>query len=158
MQSNAKTVDEYLTSLPDDRREALIAVRKTILKNLQKGFEEGMQYGCVGYYVPHSIFPDGYHCDPKQPLPFAGFASQKNHMAIYLFCIYADPKTEKKFREEYAATGKRMDIGKSCIRFRKLEDLPLDLIGKTIKSISVEKFVDKYQSTIAGTKAKRKKK
>lgn len=158
MQSNAKTVEEYLASLPEDRREALTIVRQTILKNLDKGFQETMQYGMVGYSVPHSIFPPGYHCDPKQPLPFAGFASQKNFMAIYLYCIYSDTDAEKNFKAEYASTGKKMDMGKCCVRFKKLEDLPLELIGKTIKAITVKKCVDHYQTVLAEMQLNRKKK
>ena len=134
MQSKAKTVEEYLAALPEDRREAVQAVRKVILKNLGKGYEEGMQYGMIGYYVPHSVYPDGYHCDPKQPLPFAGLASQKNHMAIYLMCIYGIEEQERWFREAWARTGKKLDMGKSCVRFKKLEDLPLDCLLYTSPS------------------------
>ncbi len=157
MTSNAKTVEEYLANLPDDRRVAIQAVRKVILKNLPKGYEEGMQYGCIGYFVPHSIYPKGYHCDPKQPLPFAGLASQKNHMAVYLFCIYCDSKEESEFRNAYLETGKRLDMGKSCVRFKKLDDLPLELIGKTIKAITVKKFTDQYESMLSQYKSQKKK-
>ncbi|MCC6130446.1 MAG: DUF1801 domain-containing protein, partial [Acidobacteria bacterium] len=128
MQSKAPTVDEYLASLPEDRRAALAAVRDVIRKNLDPSYEEGMQYGMIGYYVPHSVYPAGYHCDPKQPLPFAGLASQKGHMSLYLMCVYGDSEQEKWFREEWAKTGKKLDMGKSCVRFKKVEDLALGVI------------------------------
>ena len=99
MQSKASTVSEYLASLPEDRRKALNALRKVIKANLDKGFQEGMQYGMIGYFVPHEVYPAGYHCDPKQPLPFASVASQKNHIGIYLFCLYTDPDAVERFRE-----------------------------------------------------------
>lgn len=142
MQSKATTVEEYLSELPADRRMAIDAVRAVILKNLDKDFEEGMQYGMIGYYVPHRIYPAGYHCDPKQPLPFAGLASQTNHMAVYMMCVYGSPEHERWFRTEWAKTGKKLDMGKSCIRFRKLEDLALDVIGESIGRVSAKKFIE----------------
>ncbi|MCP4246534.1 MAG: DUF1801 domain-containing protein [bacterium] len=148
MQSKATTVDEYLAGLPDDRRETLEAVREAILENLPKGYEEGMQYGMIGYYVPHSVYPPGYHCDPQQPLPFAGLASQKNHMALYLMCIYTDPEQAAWFRETWAKTGKKLDMGKSCVRFKKLDDLPLNVIGLAIKRMPVKKFIERYESVV----------
>src|SRR5262245_46375556 len=138
MISKAKTVAEYLASLPPDRRTAIEAVRKVILKNLDKDYEEGMQYGMIGYYVPHRIFPQGYHCDPKQPLNFAGLASQKNHMALYLMCYY---NNETWLREAWAKTGKKLDMGKACIRFKKLDDLPLEVIGEAIHRIPAKKYI-----------------
>jgi hypothetical protein len=154
MTSQAKTVAEYLAELPEDRRAAISAVRDVILKNLPKGYEEGMQYGLIGYFVPHSIFPAGYHCDPKQPLPFAGLGSQKNHMAVYLMCVYGSQEQENWFREEYAKTGKKLDMGKSCVRFKKLDDLPLELIGKVIARVPVEKYVASYQEARAQSSRK----
>ena len=148
MQSKAKTVDQYLASLPADRREVLEAVRAVVLENLSKGYEEGMQYGMIGYYVPHSVYPAGYHCDPKQPLPFAGLASQKNHMAIYLMCIYGDAKREAWFRAAWAKTGRKLDMGKSCVRFRKIEDVALKVIGEAIKHAPVKKFIAQYELVI----------
>lgn len=143
MQSKAKTVQEYLKELPADRRDALEAIRAVILKNLDKGFEEGMQYGMIGYYVPHRIFADGYHCDPKQPLPFAGLASQKNHISVYIMSLYAgDP--ENRFRKAWEATGKKLDMGKCCIRFRKLEDCALDLIGAEFKRMTAAAYISHY--------------
>lgn len=148
MQSKAKTVDEYLDELPDDRREAIQAIRQVILKNLPKGVEEGMQYGMIGYFVPHSVYPAGYHCDPTQPLPFASLASQKNHMAIYMFCIYTMDEHRAWFVQAWKKTGKKLDMGKSCSRFKKIEDVPLDVVGKAIKRISVKKFIEFYESAI----------
>lgn len=148
MTSNAATVQEYLDGLAPDRREAIEAVREVVLKNLQPGFEEGMQYGMIGYYVPHSIYPPGYHCDKTQPLPFAHIASQKNHMAIYLMCIYGSPELNKWFVEAYEATGKKLDMGKSCVRFKKLENLALDVVGEAIRRVSVDAFVSTYESAI----------
>src|SRR6478735_9509814 len=116
MQSKAATVDVYLAQLPADRREAIATIRDVIRKNLDADYEEGMQYGMIGYYVPHRIWPAGYHCDPKQPLPFAALASQKNHLAIYLMCVYGNRDHESWFRTAWARTGKKLDMGKSCIR------------------------------------------
>jgi uncharacterized protein YdhG (YjbR/CyaY superfamily) len=151
MQSKAQTVEQYLAELPEDRRDAIQAVRKTILKNLPNGYEEGMQYGMIGYYVPHSIYPDGYHCDPKQPLPFASLASQKNHMAVYLVCIYADPEQVDWFVNAWKATGKKLDMGKSCVRFKKIEEVPLDVIGKAVKRVPVKRFIDFYETALKTT-------
>ncbi len=159
MQSKATTVAEYLAELPEERRAALEAVRQTILKNLPKGYEEGMQYGMIGYFVPHSVYPPGYHCDPKQPLPFACLASQKNYISVYLGCVYADPEHEAWFREAWAKTGKKLDMGKSCVRFKKLDDVPLNVIGQAVKRVPVKKFIEHYESAIkkpAGRSARRK--
>ncbi|WNG39806.1 DUF1801 domain-containing protein [Archangium violaceum] len=148
MQSKATTVDQYLASLPEDRRAAISAVRKVILKNLDKQYEEGIQYGMIGYYVPHKVFPAGYHCDPKQPLPFASLASQKSHMAVYLMCVYGQPEQEKWFREAWAKTGKKLDMGKSCVRFKKLEDVALDVIGEAIRRVPAKAYIEHYESVI----------
>ena len=148
MQSKAKTVKEYLAELPEDRRTAIEAVRKVIRKNLDKDYEEGMQYGMIGYYVPHKVYPPGYHCDPKQPVTFAGLASQKNHMAVYLMCIYGHKEHEQWFRKEWAKTGKKLDAGKSCIRFKKLDDLALDVIGQFVARVPAKKYIAYYESVI----------
>jgi hypothetical protein len=148
MQSKATTVDQYLASLPEDRRAAISAVRNVILENLDEGYEEGMQYGMIGYYVPHKVFPAGYHCDPKQPLPFASLASQKSHMAVYLMCVYGQPEHEKWFREAWAKTGKKLDMGKSCVRFKKLEDVALDVIGEAIRRAPAKAYIAHYESVI----------
>jgi len=141
MTSTAKTVDEYLTGLPPDRRTAIGAVRDVILSNLPKGYEEVMQYGMIGYVVPHSIYPAGYHCNPNQPLTYASLGSQKNHMAIYLCNVYGHKETETWFRKAYEATGKKLDMGKSCVRFKKLEQLPLEVIGQVIARTPVDKYI-----------------
>ncbi len=144
MQSKATTVAEYLRSLPEDRRHAIEAVRKVILANLDKDYVEGMGYGMIGYSVPHRVFPAGYHCDPKQPLPFACLASQKNHMALYLMAIYGSAEQRRLLEEAWARTGKKLDMGKSCIRFKKVEDLPLDVIGAAIRRVPAKKYVEHY--------------
>ncbi len=141
MQSKATTVEEYLAGLPEDRRQAIEAVRAVILRNLDKDYEEGMQYGMIGYYVPHHVYPAGYHCDPRQPLPFAGLASQKNHCSLYLMCVYGESEVSKWFQEAWAKTGKKLDMGKACVRFKKSEDLALDVIGETIRRVPAAKYI-----------------
>ena len=154
MQSKATTVKQYLASLPADRRAFVAKIRDVVNANLPKGFEEGMQYGMIGWHVPHSAYPDGYHCDPKQPVPFAGLASQKNYVSLYLMCTYAIDEERERLIEAWTKTGKRLDMGKSCIRLKKLEDVPLDVIGKTIKRVSMKKFLAQYDSVIkAGGKS-----
>jgi hypothetical protein len=148
MQSKAKTVEAYLAELPAERREALEALRAVFRKNLPQGYEEGMQYGMIGYYVPHSVYPPGYHCDPKQPVPFAGLASQKNHMSMYLMCIYSDAGHQAWFQKAWQATGKKLDMGKACIRFKKLEDVPLEVVGQAVKRVPVSEFLAHYESVI----------
>jgi hypothetical protein len=151
MQSKVTTVEQYLSELPEDRRKAIEAVRQVILKNLDKDYEEGMQYGMIGYYVPHRVYPPGYHCDPKQPLTFAGLASQKNHMSLYLMCVYGDSNHLQWFREAWAKSGKKLDMGKSCVRFKKLEDLPLDVIGEAIRRVPAKKYVECCESSLKTT-------
>jgi hypothetical protein len=148
MISDAKSVEAYLASLPEDRRAAIQAVRAAILKNLDAEYEEGMQYGMIGYYVPHRVYPPGYHCDPKQPLPFVCLASQKNYMSVYLGCVYSSSEMEKWFRQEWAKSGKKLDMGKSCIRFKKLDDLPVELIGQTVARMPARKFIEFYEAVI----------
>jgi hypothetical protein len=138
MQSKASTVTEYLKSLPEDRAAQIMQVRKVILDHLPEGFEETMNWGMITYQVPISVYPDTYN---KQPLQYAALASQKNNMAVYLSGIYMFEDKAKNFHEAYKATGKRMDIGKSCVRFKKLDDLPLDLIGKTIAALPMDDFI-----------------
>ncbi len=151
MQSKATTVKEYLDSLPEDRRKALNKVRKVIKQNLPKGYKEGMQYGMIGYFVPHSIYPYGYHCNPKEPLPFAALASQKNHMAMYLSCVYGHEGTQDAFRKAWEKTGKKLDMGKSCVRFKKVEDLALDVIGDTIAKVPVDEYIEFYETAIVSS-------
>jgi uncharacterized protein DUF1801 len=148
MQSKAATVREYLASLPEDRRAAIQTVRDVILKNLDKDYEEGMQYGMIGYYVPHRVFSAGYHCYPRQPLPFASLASQKNHMSLGIMAHYGDGPEAQWFKAAWAKTGKKLDMGACCIRFKRLEDLPLDLIGEAIRRIPAKKFVEYYELAI----------
>ncbi len=138
MQSKATTIDEYLHGLPEDRASQLIQVRNVILKHLPQGYEEVMNWGMITYQVPLNIYPDTYN---KKPLLYAALASQKNHMAVYLSGIYMFEDRHTGFEKAYRETGKRFDVGKSCVRFRKLDDLPLDLIGKTIASLSLDEFV-----------------
>lgn len=149
MPSKAKTVAEYLASLPADRREAIAAVRTTILANLDRGIEEGMSYGMIGYHVPHAVFPAGYHCDPKQPLPYASLASQSGHMALYLMGVYFDPADAKWLADAWKKTGKKLDMGKSCIRFKKLDDVPLDVVGAAIRRMPLAKYVGMYEAQLA---------
>ena len=148
MTSKAKTVEEYLKNLPEDRRAAISAVRRVILANLPKGYEECMSYGMIGYVVPHSIYPAGYHCDPKLPMPFANLASQKNHMALYLMCCYGDPATERWFRKAWSAAGKKLDMGKSCVRFKKLEDVSLEVIGQLIARVPVKNYIARIEKVL----------
>ena len=157
MTSNAKSVDEYLRALPEDRRKALSAVREVILENLPEGYAECMFCGMIGYVVPHSIYPAGYHCNPSQPLQYAALGSQKNHMAIYLCNVYGDPAIEKWFRKSYQATGKKLDMGKSCVRFKKLEDLPLEVIGQVIARTPVNKYLARIGQVLQRPRQKRKK-
>lgn len=156
MQSKAKTVDAYLAELPADRREALEAVRKVIRKNLDKNYEERMGYGMMGYAVPHSVYPPGYHCDPKQPLPFAGLASQKQSMSVYLMSVYMTPAELTWFTAAWAKTGKKLDMGKSCIRFKTVEDLALDVLGEAIRRMPAKKYIEQYEKNLATTTAGRK--
>lgn len=138
MRSEASTVAEYLAELPDDRRAALEAVRTVILANLPEGIVETMNWGMVSYEVPLAIVPKTYN---GQPLVYAGLASQKQHMAVYLMGIYGDEGLRQRFEDDYRATGKRMDVGKSCVRFKRLDDLPLDLVGRAVGAMTLEQFV-----------------
>ena len=157
MQSKATTVKAYLAELPDDRRAEIQAVRKVILANLDKDYAEGMQYGMIGYYVPHSIYPAGYHCDPKQPLPFVCLASQKNYMSLYMMTVYGDSELATWFQTEWKKTGKKLDMGKSCIRFKKAEDLALDIIGEAIRRVPVKKHIEFYEQVFRPPVATEKK-
>jgi len=150
MRSEATTVEEYLAALPAERREAIETVRATILERLPAGYEEVVNWGMITYQVPLETYPDTYN---KQPLMFAALASQKNHMAVYLTGIYISDEAREKFENAYRATGKRLDTGKSCVRFKKLEDLPLDLIGETIGSLSVERLIEHVEEVGSTRKA-----
>ena len=157
MLSKAATVAAYLKSLPDDRRKALQAIRKVVNDNLDPKVKEAMAYGMPGWVVPLSVYPDGYHCAKDTPLPFASLASQKNHMALYLFCVYSVPGEAERLAEEWKAAGKKLDMGKSCLRFKNLEDVPLEVIGKAVKRMTLKKFIAGYEEALAGTSAGRKK-
>ena len=156
MQSKATSVDQYLAELPADRRETVQALRQVIRKNVDKRIEEGMQYGMIGYYVPHSIYPAGYHCDPRQPLPYACLASQKNYLSLHMMNMYADSAHEKWFRAAWAKSGKKLDMGKCCIRFKRLEDVPLDVIGEAFSRVSLDNHISFYENVIQSTVRNRK--
>jgi len=146
--SDASTVDAYLAGLPADRRIAIARVREIVNANLPSGYEEGMQFGMIGWYVPLSRYPDTYN---GQPLGIAALASQKNYMAIYLNGVYSDPAIEKWFRRAFEASGKKLDMGKSCVRFTSLAALPLEVIGETIAKVSVEQLLEKYAAARSKT-------
>ncbi len=149
MPSGIKTVKEYTAHLPDDRREALEKLRKVIMKNLPKGFSEELSYGMIGYVVPHSIYPAGYHCDPSLPLPFMSIASQKNFIAVYHMGVYVDTKLLKWFTEAYAKQVKgKLDMGKSCIRFKKIDNIPFDLIGELASKMSPKDWITLYEKGV----------
>jgi hypothetical protein len=148
MQSRTQLPAEYIESLPEDRKEAILQIREAIFKNLPKGFEEIMNYGMLGYVVPHSIYPKGYHCDPKLPLPFMGLASQKNNISFYHMGIYADKKLLDWFVSEYPKHVKsKLDMGKSCIRFKKMNEIPHALIEELAGKLSPEKWIELYESS-----------
>jgi hypothetical protein len=147
MKANGNTVEEILTNLPEDRKEPFNRLHEVIMNNLPKGFEAGISYGGLGYVVPHSIYPDGYHCKPSEPLPFAGIASQKGSINFYHMGIYADPKLLDWFVSEYPKySQQKLDMGKSCIRFKKMDQIPYELIGALMQKMSAQDWIDKYES------------
>ena len=149
MQYKANSPEDYINQVPEERQETLKKLRKIIKENLPKGFEEGMQYSFISYYVPHSIYPDGYHCNPKEPLPFMSFASQKNSINLYHSGIYANKDLYDWFVNEYPKHCKRkLDMGKSCIRFKKVEEIPFELIAALCKKVTVEDWISLYESSI----------
>jgi len=149
MQSNAINPEAYIAELPIERIEVISRLRKIILENLPKGFEETMGYGMLSYVVPHSIYPKGYHCDPITPLPFISLASQKNHIGFYHMGIYSDPKLLAWFTTEFPkhVSGK-LDMGKSCIRFKNPSKIPFELIGELVSKLTVNEWIDRYESVI----------
>lgn len=148
MNINASNVAEYLEMVPMERKASINRLRKTILDNLPKGFEEEMNYGMIGFVVPHSAYPKGYHCDPKQPLPFAGIASQKNFISLYHMGLYADPKILDWFMAEFQKRSNlKLVMGKSCIRFKNPEKIPFELIGELMQKISLQDFIRLYETT-----------
>ncbi|RNC84745.1 MAG: DUF1801 domain-containing protein [Balneola sp.] len=149
MATKPTTVDEYIDQLEGDRKDAVTKLRQVVLDNLPEGFEECINYGMIGYVVPHSIFPDGYHCDPKLPLPFLNIASQKSHIGFYHMGVYADENLLKWFQEEYKnLVPTKLDMGKSCIRFKNTKHIPYDLMGELVSKISVEDWISIYQTSI----------
>ena len=149
MQSKARSVGEYINELPEDRKEAVNRLRKEIHRNLPKGFEEDMSYGMIGYVVPHSLYPPGYHCDPKLPLCFMNIASQKNFIAVYHMGIYTDKSLSEWFVKEFTRiTNAKPDMGKSCIRFKKMETIPFKLIGELAGKMKVNEWIAKYESML----------
>lgn len=149
MESTAKSPEEYLKSLAPERKEAFILLRKTILEHLPSGFSEEMSYGMIGYVVPHSIYPDGYHCNPKLPLPFISIASQKNFIALYHMGLYADQELLNWFISEYGKhSNLKLDMGKSCIRFKKIEQIPFQLIAELVSRITVKDWIKIYEKAI----------
>ncbi len=150
MKSQEDSVAAYLKSLPADRRAAISAVREVILEHLDSDYEEGMAYGMISYFVPHRVFPAGYHADPSKGLPFAGLASQKNHMSLYLmglYCAGEDGALVRWFKDAWAASGKKLNMGKSCVRFRKIEDLALDVVGESIRRLPAKTYIAQYLAT-----------
>lgn len=156
MTSTASTIGEYIASLPEDRRAAIGELHSKILEVLPPGYEPTMQYGMISYVVPHSRYPAGYHCDPKQAVTFVSLGSQKNHMALYLMCVYGGGERADQFREKYLATGKKLDMGAACLRFKKLEDLAVDVVLETIASIPVDKYLATYEAAIPPSKRPKK--
>jgi len=151
--SDAASVPDYLASLPDDRREALTAVREVVLARLPEGIEEAMNWGMISYEVPLERYPDTYN---GQPLSYAALASQKNHMAVYLMGIYGSDSLRARFEDAYRATGKRMDIGKSCVRFRRLDDLPLDVIGDAVGAVTLDDFLAMHDQAASLRKSRKR--
>ena len=149
MKIEANSPNDYILKLPKDRQEVVSELRKVVLDNLPKGFSEEMSYGMIGYVVPHSIYPDGYHCDPKLPLPFLSIASQKNFVAFYHMGIYSDEKLLDWFVKEYPNhSNYKLDMGKSCIRFKRMNDIPYELIGELVRRISVDNWIQTYETAI----------
>jgi hypothetical protein len=148
MQSKAKTVDEYINSLPEDRKKAITAIRKVILKNLPKGFEEVMSYGMIGYVVPHKLYPSGYHCTPELPLPFISVASQKNYISFYHMALYEGSLLDWFTDAWNEVSTKKLDMGKCCVRFKKPEDVPLNLIGELVSKLTPGQWIEKYEKNI----------
>lgn len=148
MKANGNTVNEILANVPEDRLEAFNQLHETIVNSLPKGFEAAISYGGLGYVVPHSLYPAGYHCKPAEPLPFAGISSQKNTINFYHMGIYANPDLLNWFVEEYPKHSKqKLDMGKSCIRFKKFNEIPYDLIAALMKKISVQDWINLYESS-----------
>jgi uncharacterized protein YdhG (YjbR/CyaY superfamily) len=146
MKSDASTVSEYLANLPEDRKEAVLKLRQIVLDNLPDGFEETMNYGMIAYVVPHSIYPPGYHCTPALPLPFANIANQKNSVNFYHMGMYAEPKLMEWYLAEFPKYIKlKPDMGKSCLRFKKIDQIPYQLIGELVAKMNVQEWIALYE-------------
>ncbi|GAA0736023.1 MULTISPECIES: DUF1801 domain-containing protein [Flavobacteriaceae] len=149
MQYKASSPEDYISQVPEERQDVLKTLRKTIKANLPKGFEEGIQYGMIGYYVPHSKYPDGYHCTPEEPLPFMSFASQKNSINLYHSGIYAVPEIHDWFVNEYPKYSKyKLDMGKSCVRFKRINDIPMELIAELCTKLTPDQWIDIYETNL----------
>ena len=156
MTSNTKTPDEYIDQLPEDRKDPISKLRKIINQNIDKGFSEEINYGMIGWVVPHSLYPDGYHCNPKLPLPFLNIASQKHFVAVYHMGIYASPKLLDWFVSEYLKhCSNKLDMGKSCIRFKKLKIIPYDLIGELVSKLSANDWIHLYDSVVKDSRKRK---
>jgi len=156
MQSQAETAAAYLSGLPEERQAAMQQLRSEILGNLPEGFTEGMSYGMIGYCVPHSIYPKGYHCNPEQPLPFMSLASQKNFIAVYHMGLYANPELLDWFVAEYPKHCKtKLDMGKGCIRFKKIQDIPYALIGELASRVTPRQWIELYEQNLAAAREKK---
>ncbi|MEM7551359.1 MAG: DUF1801 domain-containing protein [Bacteroidota bacterium] len=155
MKIEANTPDEYIEQLPEDRKLAISKLRQEIKSNIPDGFEEEMSYNMIGYVVPHSIYPSGYHCDPKLPLPFINLASQKNHVAVYHSGIYTYQQLMDWFIFEFEKLDLgKLDMGKSCIRFKKMDKIPFELIGELASKMSVEQWIELYESAVKNSRKK----
>jgi uncharacterized protein YdhG (YjbR/CyaY superfamily) len=151
--ATSSEVQKYLDQLPADRREALSRVRDAVRARLPKGYEEGIQMGMIGYYVPHSIHPAGYHANPKQPLPLLCLASQKNHMAIYMMAVNVEPALSEWFRNAWVGAGHKLDMGKGCVRFKRLDQVPLEVVTEVVARMPVERLIEAYATSLAESKA-----
>lgn len=157
MTSKPTTVEAYVASLPADRREAVNAIRKVFKQHMDPQLREVMNYGMIGYVVPHEVYPAGYHCDPKLPLPYAGVASQKGHLSVYLMGLYVDGSRQESrsdgltpearwFQEAWVKAGRKLDMGKACVRFKRIEDVPLDVLGEALRRVSVKAYIERYEA------------
>jgi hypothetical protein len=154
--SKPTTIAAYLKGLNPERRAAVEAIREVVNANIGPEFEEGMQYGMPAWYLPHSAYPLGYHCDPEQPLPFASVASQKSHIGIYLFCVYCDAEHKAAFVEDWKESGKKLDMGAGCVRVKSLEDVPLKVLGRAIKRAKARKVVQDYEAGLPAAARKKR--
>lgn len=149
MTSKATTIDDYIAELPEERKRIIQKLRNCIKSNISKGFQEGIQYGMIGYFVPHEIYPSGYHCNPKEPLPFMSIASQKNSVNVYHMGLYANKDLYDWFVTEYSKQfSRKLDIGKSCVRFKKETDIPFKILAELVQKISVDEWISIYNNSL----------